>query len=257
MKSFPFTAEEFNFWPLVHGGLGLEANISSIREKGLLPAREIRRGTNSFDYDSVLGRTNFIFAEPITIRSGYGMGNCVLIDPIVFSVGEVKCSFHDVGEVLKQVKRHIKEVGHSFPDWILDPKTLHTLTESACSKAIQEMEDRGTPEDLRSVVLPGLAEEHLTKVREFQIYAESYFTGPEEFFKRLVDQLIDQHETMEDFIRRKRIGLLEELLLRDQVPHEFLLGFRINGRWIPESIPSSKAVAERLAHLVSLWELGH
>lgn len=254
MTSFPFTAEEFHLWPLVHGSSGLETKINSIREKGLLPAREIRRGTNSFDYDSVLGRTDFIFAEPITIRSGYGMGNCVLIDPIVFSVGKVKCSFHDVGDVLKQVERLIMEAAYSFPDWIFDPETLQTLTESACSKAIQEMEDRGTPADLRSFVLPRLAEEHLTKDREFQIYAESYFTGPYEFFKKLVDRSSDQHNTMVDFIRRKRIGSPEEVLMRDQVPHEFLLGFRINGRWIPECNPSSKDVAERLAHLVSLWD---
>src|SRR5437016_6941108 len=72
--------------PLVHGFLNWPPGKSdAIRNKGLLAPGAGGSGFNSFDYDEILGRKNFVFLSTLSLypEYTYRFDTFLLVDPAV------------------------------------------------------------------------------------------------------------------------------------------------------------------------------
>ena len=86
LKTCLVTADELQQWPLVHGSANLYKQNGSIRKRGLLAPSVADFRLNTHQEDALLGREHYVFTSPIWLKNGYGTGQLILIDPIIFVV---------------------------------------------------------------------------------------------------------------------------------------------------------------------------
>ena len=142
----PFGEEvkELHLWPLVDGSFILHKNAEDIRMFGLMAPGKGSRGLNTFDYDMVLERNNYIFLEPVRLRGGYGFGQFLFVHPNILTKPGVRFALEDVGELVRQIDYFLeeaisKETIRDFPDWVRDPHRLERLVLDKFFEAREEL----------------------------------------------------------------------------------------------------------------------
>lgn len=248
------TASELALWPLVHGSLFLDNNVDSIRVNGLRAPGAVGRAINSFDYDRVLGRTEFVFLSPVRISGGYGLGSVILVDPAAMLLPGVRGALHDVGNVVRQVDRLANDPEHELPEWVLAPNILRRIVEDQSRRTERRAILEGVPPELRRSWVESRTHESVISSTEFSEYADSYLMEPGAFFSALAATYSDAGHSICDFIQRGN-WTDEEILVPSAVPPDYLLGYRSDGAWHHWGGPSSSEIDERLSELLALWTM--
>lgn len=246
----PLTVAELRIWPLLYGSFTLPGSSEAIRTHGLHAPGATGRQSNSFKYDTILGRTDYVFLAPPSIW-GYGLGAVVLVDPSVLEIEGAWGSLYDAGEVMRQVDRLTGNPNHSMPEWVIDRAQLAELVGRSRSWSEHEAHAKGVPADIRSYFIEFHTKERVTSSPEFAVYISRYAMEPDAFLSALVEQ--NPGLTMRDFIRRECIGIQQpEFLVPRRISPSLLLGCILSGAWYPWTAPASGDTAERLSELVRL-----
>lgn len=240
-------------WPLVHGSLFLDNDVSSIRVNGLRAPGAGGRALNSFDYDRVLGRTESVFLSPVRISGGYGLGSAILIDPSAMSLPGVRGALHDVGAIVQQVDWLANDPKHKLPEWILAPEVLRRIVNDQRQQTARRAILEGVPPYFRRLWEKERTRESIVGSPEFSAYVDGYLMEPNAFFSALATTYSDAGYSFGDFIKRES-WTDEEILVPATVPPSYLLGYRIDRTWYPWGVPSAREVAQRLDELIALWE---
>jgi hypothetical protein len=236
-------------WPLLHGSLHLRRLREAIRASGLHASGSAGCQANSFDYDTILGRTDYVFLAPPSIR-GYGLGNVVVVDPSVLEIEGARGALYDVGDVVRQIERLIKEPNCLMPTWVCDRAQLADLVGRNRSLIEHDADVERAPANIRPLVIEDRTKKRVISSPEFGDYVSRYEMEPDAFLTALVEQ--NPGLTMRDFFQREGTVMQPEFLVPRDISPSHLLGCIIDGVWHPWTAPASRDTAERVSELVRL-----
>lgn len=249
---YSLSAGELRKWPLIHGSPTMSSNLHAIRNNGLLSPSETGGGLNSFDYDRILGRTEYVYLSVPRLRGNYGLGSFILVDPRVLELSGVTCALYDVGEVVLQVERLSEDPSHQLPEWIEDPTWLRNLVLERRECIRRELHEQDIPYEYVQLLLEQCTVKNVVASSEFRDYAAKHLMNPDRFYAALEDRYTEQEYTFTMFLNRTHVVLGEEILVPRRVEPHYLLGYWDRQQWHQWVESADNEISARVGALVSL-----
>lgn len=241
----PVTEDEIRQYPLMHGTLLWPERAESIRHTGLLAPSVANDASNSFEYDRVLGRTEYVYLAPPTFHGSYGFGTFVLVDPVVLDIPGNRYSALDIGEAVAAVRITLDGGVFAHPWKVSAYDVLQRLVSDWCRTVA---EDDWSPIDV--VASPAF--------REY--YDHHYWLDQQEWLTGLAEASHSRGFSFRAYFERRNgstWNLSEEILVPQRIDPAHLLGYWDGSRWHSWASPSTSASEARLnAFLIALQERG-
>jgi hypothetical protein len=215
--------------PLIHGSLTFSKTWERIATEGLVASA--RTSGNSFRWDHALGRRPFVFLQPATVNMSYGMGDIVLVDPMILETPGVCCLLHDpawpegwyqlLDRCLMFGKERLKD---TIADYIRDEQLAAVILKAA--EKVAHTSEVEWPDAMRVALL---AADCLPQLYENQLI------DPNVFYELLAAECKSCEFSVSDFLNRNESswGLQEEICVPERVPPIFILGRLTRSKWRP------------------------
>ena len=219
------SASELRLWPLIHGSITLYENCDRIRQDGLVAPEGDRKGLNTFSYDMILNRNNYVFLAPARLKGGYGSGNFLLIDPAVLRNKRVRFSLRDIGKIITQIEKFLSNDSFVFPYWVKDPTTLEEIIVTGFTMAKKGTIDRGINSLIKWVTEPEI-KEGIFNSELFKDYIDKYYLSKSKFFSAIENKSIELKYTFSKYLVRDHLEwpFSEEILIPQKLNLKFILG---------------------------------
>lgn len=249
MSSFsqPAIGQELRQWPLVHGSFNLVKYCDEIRDKGLLAPTFTSKPTNSRWEDQLLGRDKYVFTAPIRIKNGYGLGELVLIDPLILETPGIRYALYDVVEFIKQVRCFLESDKSKFADFVITPESLQQMLLTEKRRVVDRLEQNiHDPGSFDAIVVDRTLKNFL-RSPEFEKYWAAYELNAQSFFDALAQKCAAVNYNLEKFIVRDwKWDYSEEILVPQCVKPDYLFGYWDGRTWFPWNQPKNESTSKRL-----------
>lgn len=239
------SVHELRLWPLRHGSVKLHEYHNVIRQTGLHAPDINKKGVNTFSYDKILCRNNYIYLEPPRLQGGYGLNSFLLVDPAVLQKSGVRFAIRDIGMIIAQIQLFISDPSYKFPRWIIEPTLLEEIIST-------EFKGRRMSNLGKWVLEPDI-KERLFGSEAFKMYVDRYYLSENEFFAAIGQKLRELNYTLKMYLGRDQYWpLSEEILIPEGVDPEYLLGYWDGEQYNEWAIAKNGGTANRTKYFIDI-----
>lgn len=220
-------------WPLIHGFLNWPNGKSDeIRRQGLIAAGSEGRVANSFDYDDILGRKDFVFLSTLKLYPDYSFGHdtFLLIDPTILK-HPCEFSLFDIGKIIDLIPLSTNPP-RSYPPWVHEPSVFDQIVAQEMHFAREAFAREKGLTDLPRHVPKRFVVPNICRSKEFQRYLRSYSLNCNQFFESIAAVIIERLDNLDAYLKRDKLWpFSEEILVKSEIPASYILGFWDGSKW--------------------------